>query len=358
MALLTSNRCKLLSKSFLALRGMCMFRNVQEVRIPMPLGHLAGKWWGPPEQRPIVALHGWQDSCGSFDRLIPLLSEDISFLALDSPGHGHSYKLPAGIPYRNTDAIILLKQLRRYFGWQKITLMGHSLGAIQAFSYGSLFPKYVDFMICLDCVHPFITSMQTQNVVNNIEKFLKYDALRQSTNEPPTYTMEEMVEKLHLATKKSIAIDTAEYILRRNIKESEQTPGKYYFNRDPRLKVDPLLNEDHNHIVAAASHVTFPILICKFSEGSFLGDGSMFQEVYKAVSKSSVHCEFHEIPGTHHAHLNEPSLVAHYISNFIQQHDVEDRGVGGMNPGIMYDELIHGAMEANPQPPTFDAVVS
>lgn len=35
-------------------------RQVEEVRIPVPWGHLAAKWWGPQDKRPILCLHGWQ----------------------------------------------------------------------------------------------------------------------------------------------------------------------------------------------------------------------------------------------------------------------------------------------------------
>lgn len=35
-------------------------RNVEEVRIPVPWGHIAGKWWGPRDRRPIFVVHGWQ----------------------------------------------------------------------------------------------------------------------------------------------------------------------------------------------------------------------------------------------------------------------------------------------------------
>lgn len=35
-------------------------RPCKEIKIPVPWGHIAGKWWGPEDKRPILALHGWQ----------------------------------------------------------------------------------------------------------------------------------------------------------------------------------------------------------------------------------------------------------------------------------------------------------
>lgn len=37
---------------------------VEEIQIKFPWGHVAGKWWGPKNVRPIVSLHGWQDNAG------------------------------------------------------------------------------------------------------------------------------------------------------------------------------------------------------------------------------------------------------------------------------------------------------
>lgn len=34
--------------------------NFEEMRIKVPFGHLAGKWWGSKDVQPIVAIHGWR----------------------------------------------------------------------------------------------------------------------------------------------------------------------------------------------------------------------------------------------------------------------------------------------------------
>lgn len=69
---------------------------VKEVQIPTDWGHIAGKLWGSGQQRPILALHGWQDNAATWDTLIPLLPKDISILSIDFPGHGLSSWYPKG----------------------------------------------------------------------------------------------------------------------------------------------------------------------------------------------------------------------------------------------------------------------
>ncbi|KAI4460470.1 epoxide hydrolase [Holotrichia oblita] len=256
---------KLLSTKWTNIRFMSTQINVQEVRIPTPLGLLAGKWWGPTDKRPIVAFHGWQDNCGTFDTLIPLLPKHIPYLALDCPGHGFSYKLPAGVPYHNADIAIMIKELIKYFGWHKLTLMGHS-------------------------------------------------------------------------TRKSIALEATKYILYRNIAPSKTYPGKFYFNRDARLKVGPLSNEDPIGIKNAAAHVNFPIFISKAKESPFFGNETMFKEVHAVLEKSSPDCQFHDIPGEHHVHLNQPENIAGLITKFIEKHDKGDRKHSGFKDEIVYKD--------------------
>lgn len=53
-----------------------------------------GKWWGPRDKQPIIAIHGWQDNAGTFDPLIELLPKDLSILCIDLPGHGLSSHIP------------------------------------------------------------------------------------------------------------------------------------------------------------------------------------------------------------------------------------------------------------------------
>ena len=41
-----------------------------EISFELPMGKIAGKVWGSGP-KPIVAIHGWLDNCGSFDPIAP-----------------------------------------------------------------------------------------------------------------------------------------------------------------------------------------------------------------------------------------------------------------------------------------------
>jgi alpha/beta hydrolase fold len=111
---------------------------VEEVRITLPSGGtLAAKWWGDKSIRPIVCIHGLQDNAGTFDRLIPLLPKKYSYLAIDLPGHGLSSWLPNGMAYHMQDFIPVLNHLFSEYNWDKISLLGHSMGSILCFLFAS-----------------------------------------------------------------------------------------------------------------------------------------------------------------------------------------------------------------------------
>lgn len=81
-----------------------------------------GKWWGPRELQPIVALHGRQDNAGSFDTLIPLLPKDVSVLCLDMPGHGlSSHYAKSQFYYVYWDGVIFLRRIVKHFKWNKVS---------------------------------------------------------------------------------------------------------------------------------------------------------------------------------------------------------------------------------------------
>ena len=51
---------------------------------------------GPPSATPVLLLHAWGESRGSFDRLLPLLPPIMTAFAMDLRGHGDAGKPTAG----------------------------------------------------------------------------------------------------------------------------------------------------------------------------------------------------------------------------------------------------------------------
>ncbi|KAJ3642711.1 hypothetical protein Zmor_025469 [Zophobas morio] len=305
--------------------------NYQEIQIPVPWGHVAGKWWGPTDKRPILTLHGWQDNCGSFNRLIPLLNPDVGFLAIDFPGHGYSSRIPSGLYCHFADYLILVQYLVNYFKWPKVSLLGHSMGGIVSFMYTMVYPQNVDFLMCIDGAKPMIAENNIPRIARNITKFSRYVQFEMSDKEPPSYTIEEIKHKISLPNKNSVMYENAHHLMERNIAPSKVHPGKYYFTRDPRLRAGELVNWPQEESLAFAKFMTCPIFLAKAISGSYYEVKKNFYDVLDVLKESSVDCQYHRVEGTHHVHLNNPEILAGLMKEFIVKHNTAERGGGGMH---------------------------
>ncbi|KAK9881768.1 hypothetical protein WA026_017286 [Henosepilachna vigintioctopunctata] len=291
----------------------------EEISIPVPWGRIAGKWWGSTKIKPILCLHGMQDNCGSFDRLIPILSanRDISFLCLDFPGHGYSSPFPKGMFYDFLSYPILVKRISNYFNWPTISLMGHSLGAMVSFMYTMLYPEKVNFLMCIDALKPVCSPMSAEVTQEILDNFLKYESYK-GLEDTVTYTLQEIIQKI--VSKKSIDYEHVPLILKRNIAASRKDPGKYYFIRDPILKVRLVFNWPQEQIEKDASRISCPIFMCKAEKVSYFEPKENFYAVVDILKQSSMDFDFHMLDGTHHLHLNEPEKIGSLMKCFLNKY--------------------------------------
>ena len=113
------------------------------------IGCFAGKLWQgnevkdgqPSKEYPIVCIHGWLDNANSFDPLLSrIMKPDRIVYALDLPGHGRS---PLVNRYFDGfgEFLVCVRCVMQEFKWDKVVLMGHSMGSILSFSFSGIFPE-------------------------------------------------------------------------------------------------------------------------------------------------------------------------------------------------------------------------
>ncbi|XP_077292022.1 putative serine hydrolase [Arctopsyche grandis] len=293
----------------------------EEVEIPVPWGHISCVHWGPKDKQPILALHGWQDNAGTWKPLIPHLPKNTSILAIDFPGHGKSSWFPSGTFYHFPDNPVVLRRIVKYYGWKSVSLLGHSMGAITSFAYSALFPDEVNFMIQLDNLKP--TTGRSKNFIErsstSLDKSLIADARNISGSEPPSYSWDEITEKVYLGSHKSIGTTNAKHLMERGLTKSASDPNKYYFSRDSRLKRSFELGTNMEDVRAMAERIKCPTLHIKFESGPYFEPKEMYMEILEMMKKNK-DFEAHVVPGTHHSHLNNPELSAPLINTFLQKY--------------------------------------
>lgn len=307
---------------------------VQEVNFPLKCGKIAGKWWGSRCKRPIILLHGWQDNAGSFDALIPLLPLELSYLALDLPGHGLSSHYPAGCFYHINDMASILEELRAMFKWERISLIAHSMGVLVSFVYATLFPMRVDFVCALDTLKP--VNLPIKNAAQQAStRMKKLYHLNSKTNiEVPEYNYDEMKDRIYEGSLKSLNRDKVHFLMARGVKSSKNYPNKFQLTRDIRIKfINPLFIE--RQITACyIKEIKAAYLYIKTDDRTYEEPPEIVNEALELFRKYSSHFEMIEVNGTHHVHLNNPERVAPKINEFIQKHHIQGEHTAMNDQGL------------------------
>lgn len=280
---------------------------------------MAGKWYGDRSQQPVLALHGWQDNAGTFDRLIPLLPKCIPVLCIDLPGHGRSSHYPVGVQYYIFwDGISLIRRIVKHFGWQKIKLLGHSLGGALSFMYAASYPDDVEQFISIDLYGPTVRSLKKYASMTGscIDKALSYENL--PTSKLPCYSYDEMISLVMDAYSGSIDRESAETLMIRGMSPVPSHISKegYHFARDLRLKVSLMGMFSLEQVLAYAEQIKCHVLNIRAVPGMKFENEDVYSTVINAM-QTNADVEYVEIPGTHHLHLNTPERIADTISTFL-----------------------------------------
>ncbi|CAH2003465.1 unnamed protein product [Acanthoscelides obtectus] len=251
-----------------------------------------------------------------------MLDKNVGFLAIDLPGHGLSSRLPPGMYYSSSCYLITLNYIRDFLQWDNISFIGHSLGALIAYTYCMMHQDRVDFLICLDGSKPLVTENFIKHMAMLLDKFLEYNKFAFSLEEPPSYTIDEIKQKIAKPNDNSVDLEYAHCLMERSIAPSKLHPGKYYITKDPRLRIGEVMSFSHEQLIQSARYLTSPICIIKATGSSYYEDKNNFYKVIDLVKRASRDFDFHYVDGTHHVHLNHPERVAGIVNSFIGRHNV------------------------------------
>ncbi|XP_054286990.1 probable serine hydrolase isoform X2 [Macrosteles quadrilineatus] len=300
-------------------------RRFHEIEIPVPWGHVSGKWWGPRNKDPIIAIHGWQDNAGTFDNLAPLLPVELALLCIDLPGHGFSSHYPQGQYYYIWwDSLVLLRRVVLHLGLKRVSLLGHSLGGAVGFLYAATYPETVDKLVSIDIVCPRVERPEilVDQTKICIDRYLKYESM--AGESVPCYDRKTMLNIVEDAYQGSVSRDNCEVLMRRGMKPSPTDEDKYYFSRDARLKIAGLAQFSKDLVKAYASKITCEYLNIRAEPGISFAYPELYDELLDTIKEKSAKFEYHKVKGSHHIHLEDASAVADIIGKFFMSEPVED----------------------------------
>lgn len=266
-------------------------------------------------------LHGWQDNAGSFDTLIPHLPSNYSYLAIDWPGHGLSSHFPKGCFYHMNDMALILEEIRVKLKWKQISVIAHSMGVVVSFIYASLFPSRIDFMCGIDTLRP-PPRLPINLAMSHMKKLY---VLYNEFIEEPEYTHDEIKERIYKSSLKSVNQDKIDYLMKRGVKSTSGNPSRFQFTLDIRARyLFPLIIE-HEVSMHYIKQVKAAYLFIKSEDRTYEEPEEMFHEALEQFKEYNPRFEIIRCKGTHHLHLNDPTLISNEISEFLTKYYVDDQ---------------------------------
>ena len=262
----------------------------EEVRLNLPHIEVAAHLYGPEDGVPVIALHGWLDNASTFHRLAPLL-EGLRIVALDLPGHGHSQHRPVGVAYNIWDYAHDVLQVAEQFGWQRFSLLGHSMGAIVSVLLAGAMPQRVERLALIDGVLPL--TGEPDSAPARLGAALQA-LLSVENKQKPVYPTLDKAVAARMKGLVPVSRTAAELLAQRGLMP---VPGGLTWRIDTRLTMPSSLRLTQQHALAFLARVSCPVSLVVASQG--LVSEGMLRE-----ARTKMDFETHRLEGGHHLHLD------------------------------------------------------
>ena len=279
---------------------------VREIEIVLPHLRLAACAWGDAALPPLLAVHGWLDNAASFERLAPLLCEHFHIVAIDLAGHGRSQHRPAGLWYHYLDYLGDVLTAADVLGWQRFTLLGHSLGGAIASMVAAAVPERIERLVLIEALGPMtLAAEQTlAHLRRSFHEGGQTGALRVFTD------ASEAINARMRGNGPGLSRDAATVLIARGTKA---VPGGLSWSSDPRLTLTSPVRYTEEQILAVLSGIAAPSLLVLADPSPPFLPREMIERRIAQVANIKVR----RLRGSHHLHLEDPQPVAAAIAEFI-----------------------------------------
>ncbi|MGE8361525.1 alpha/beta fold hydrolase [Pseudomonas sp.] len=264
----------------------------EEVRLTLPHIELAAHLYGPADGEPVIALHGWLDNANSFARLAPRL-EGVRIVALDFAGHGHSAHRPVGAGYALWDYVHDVLQVAEQFGWQRFSLLGHSMGAIVSVMLAGALPERVTRLALIDGLIPYTGEADTapQKLAEALTAQMALAGKRK-----PVYAAFERAVEARMRGVGAVSREAAELLAQRGLMP---VAGGYTWRTDNRLTLPSPLRLTQAHAMAFVRRLACPVQLVLAEQGMLAAQPSL------AALLADTPIDVRRVPGGHHLHLDD-----------------------------------------------------
>ncbi|WP_051342298.1 alpha/beta fold hydrolase [Pseudonocardia spinosispora] len=251
---------------------------------------------------PTLLLHGWLDNCASF---APLLHRAGSLagelVAVDLPGHGLSDPVTS-LTCSYFDHVATILELVHTQGWDRINLIGHSLGGALSSLVAGLRPGLIDRLVLIDAIGPL--SQQPDSGRETIARYLDaYLADRPA----PVYRSRGQAVMARVALA-DILLDTAQLLVERDL---HPVPGGFSWRSDNRLRYPSPVIFTEPQVLSYLNSITAPTLLVHAERTA------LHEPFYPARFTAVPDMRQVTLPGGHHLHIENPDQVSEAILGFL-----------------------------------------
>jgi pimeloyl-ACP methyl ester carboxylesterase len=264
-------------------------------------GKVAAQIWGNKESPVVVLLHGWLDNSSSFHNLAKCMSKHYYVVALDLPGHGMSDHFEPNRSYYGWEYLEVLHQIMPQITLDKVSLIGHSMGANTCLLYAAAFPNNIHNIIILDSIGPIVK--EDDELVNNMVSAIE------SLAEPATplriYPSIEVATQVRSRITVNVSKERIQAMVERSVC---QVAGGLSWRTDQRLTKRSKIYFSESQVKAICQKIDVPVGIILASNGIIPQSIIKLREPY--FSKS----DLISIAGTHHFHMDIDESSPLYLS--------------------------------------------
>lgn len=255
----------------------------------------------------MMALHGWLDNAASFVPLSAHLhAQELDLVLLDLPGHGHSGWLPIGAEYTLSTTLQQLLQAADALGWERFTLLGHSLGGGVASLLAAAAPERVEALIAIEALGALAEPVET-----TATRLRGAVASARTLAERPLRvfpSMEMPVRARMMANR--LTEPAARLLVERGVRVVE---GGYSWCSDPRLTLPAAIRMTEAQIDVLLASIACPTQAI-FATPAQPYFPAALRDHRVAMMRDA---RLHLLPGTHHVHMGAPEAVAAVINGFL-----------------------------------------
>jgi len=306
---------------------------------------IAGKSWGHASGKPVLALHGWLDNAASFDALAPDLSQvGCHVVALDFPGHGLSSHRSIDATYNICDYPYYVLEAANHLGWEKFSLVGHSMGAVVSSMVAGAMPELVEKCVLIEGIGPL--SYNAEQAAGHLRKNLRSRELftrRYKDRKKKAYGSIEAAVEARIKTVESLpgnqflSREAARIMVQRAVQPAEDNtslhpPGREYsleelqdkevsFIHDLRLNMASPSYFTEDQAVSFVQSIRCPTLLIMATKG-WPYDTERYENRKSVLTEKIGIDTFNQniFEGGHHLHLDPETAqqVSSRVLNFFQ----------------------------------------